>query len=917
MKPPIVGICSNPLIGMRPHDLRAVRSGLPISSLAPVSKGRLVCRINGEWMLRASWESLTRDNDIVEFYDLPEDKEDIRGLLQVAAIVASFIPGLQPFAIYIYAANAAYNLLVPPSTPRQPARPQDTGGGVFSTNLTGNTARLDQPIWRICGRREINPPFAAQPYFEFLPRVGAEDPDLDREQYYYALFAVGIGDYNVIAKIGNTPISRFADVLTAEYLPPGVAPTAVAANVTTADEVSSQVMESGRYVGGFAACAPRRTCAFIGIDVVATRGLGKTGALTVSWRVETRPINDFGQILGAWTVLATESRTAFTSTPQRWSNKYTISTPARLEVRVVRTDIKDEDPAALHEIAWTGLRAYLAEPAPLNPHASHYQVVMRASSQLSQNASRDLRLITYGKARELDESLVWSSGEVPTRNGPLYLLDLITSDTWGINKPDDRVDLASFRALAVTADERQDRFDYVFDSTMNAWDAMQLIARSCRARVFRRNGVISVARDELADLSVTAFTPRNCAAGMHISEKLRQRRTPDGIVVEYQDHRTWEWTPIECPCPGVIVMTDPVRIRLEGVVGATHAQREGLYEAANLLYRTRVAEWTTEMQGQLPAYLSPVDFIADTKGYGASGDVAFWDDDTLTLTLTEPVDFTAGPLFLTLIRDDGTLTEAVEVAPGDTPNEVVLPEAPDFVLVLDRGDRERPKYLLGVKDVVRVMAIEDGGKSDEGAQLYALRGVIDDERVHTADVALLPGPGDIQDPVGDPDDAPDEGGGGGGEELVIVNVEDYTVTSQAQTGIGDLTLDIVATYRLRNNGTTEWETDNGSFGHTGPITLARQWSYYGELETATAALFEVRATVIAVDSAAGNEVFTGSVGSWVSFPAEWSLTSPFVSDLTDRITSYTLFIEIREVASGIVQDSGNVTLLCTVLDPGG
>lgn len=910
MKRAVVGICSNPLVGMHPRDMRPCPLGVSIASLAPAPEGSLICRVNGEWVLRESWASHTRAGDVIEFYDLPQDKESLRSILQVASIIASFIA--PQFAPYFFAAAAAYNLLVPPTQPKAPPRPEATGE-TFSTSLTGNQARLDQPIWRICGRREINPPFAAQPYFEFRPKVGIDDPNLDNEQYFFALFAIGVGDYDIIAKIGNTPLSRFADIVTAQYLAPGVAPSTVVANVTTADEVSSQVLDSGRYVGGFAACAPQRTCASIGVDVVATRGLGKTEALTVTWRVEYRPINDFGQSIGAWAVIGSESRTAFTSTPQRWSVKYDLPAAARVEVRLVRTDIKDEDPAALHEIAWTGLRAYLAEPAPLNEHTAHFEVVMRASSQLSQNASRDVRLITYGKARTLNADLTWNA-PVVTRNWVWWVLDLITSTTWGLSRPDDRVDLQSFYDLAVDAEARQDRFDYTFDSTMNGWDAMQLIARAGRSRVFRRNGVISIARDALSDLSVTAFTPRNCEPKMQIAEKLRTHRTPDGIIVEYQDHRTWEWTPIECPLPGVDEIGDPVRIRLDGVTGETHAHREGLYEAANLLYRTRTVDFKTEMQGMLPAYMSPVDFIADVAGYGHSGDVAFWDVGALTATLTEPADFTGGPLFLTLIRDDGTLTDAVEVAAGATPYEVVMPEAPDFELVLDRGDRERPKYLLGVRDVVKVLSIADGGKTDDGAQLFEIKGVIDDERVHAADVSLLPGPGDVQDPVGDPDDDPGDSGGGG--TLVLPRITDHTFRSQYESGIGVLEDDITAAFTLHNDGTLTWALDNGSFGpSSGSIT--HEWAPFGPIDVVDAALFEVRATVVSSDSADGNEVFTGTVGSWLSLDTNrtWQLVSPFVSDIADRSATRVLFIEIRDVATSVVQDSAYIMLITETHEP--
>ena len=102
--------------------------------------------------------------------------------------------------------------------------------------------------------------------------------------------------------------------------------------------------------------------------------------------------------------------------------------------------------------------------------------------------------------------------------------------------------------------------------------------------------------------------------------------------------------------------------------------------------------------------LHPVGVAFDTPGYGTTGDVAFWDVGTLTMGLTEPPDWTQAPLFLTLIRDDGTTTEPVEVTAGAEPNEVVLPEAPDFDLVLDDGTRERPKYVLGATDIVRPYA---------------------------------------------------------------------------------------------------------------------------------------------------------------------------------------------------------------------
>lgn len=898
-----MGVSRSPLIPLRPEDMHEVPIGVPIASLAPDHPdGALLLRVNGDYMLRESWASETRHGDVIEWHTgIPQDKEAVRGALQVVSIVASFF--FPAFAPYALAANFAYNLLVPPSIKPTPASPQQTGDAL-GTSLAGNQARIDQPIWKICGRREINPPFAAQPYQVFLPKDDATDPQLDREQYYYALFAVGVGNHDIAGvKIGNTPISRFRDVLVAQYLAPGVQPSVVKANVSTADEVSSLVLESGLYVGGFAACAPLESPSSIGIDVVATRGLGKTDALTVTWRVEQRPINEFGQVLGPWVSLASESRTAFTATPQRWSNEYTLPTPGRVEIRVVRTDPQDTDPSALHEIAWSGLRSYLSDPAPLNEHTAHYEIVLRASSQLSSVSSRDVRLISEGYVRTLNADLEWQP-ETHSRTPAWWILDLATSPIWGLGKPDSRVDLQSFYDLAQINDARQDRFDWTFDSSINAWDAMQLIARTCRSRVFRRNGVLSVARDQLADVPVTAFTPRNCLPGMQISERLPQRATPDGIIVEYQDYRTNEWKEIECPCPGVSEILNPIHKRMEGVVGPTHAEREGIYEAANLVYRTRTVGFTTEMQGLLPAYMSPVDFVADMPSYGMSGDVAFWDADTFVMGLTEQPDWTKAPLFLTLRRDDGSSTDDVEVMPGPTANDIVLPSAPDFELVLDDGTRERPTFRIGPKDIVKIVAISDGGKTDDGAQLYSLSGVIDDERVHDADVHLLPGPGDIQDPVGNPDDLGDDGG----DLLYITYLTEHSALDQYFSAyeVGPRELEAAAIFSnnglLTLLGSSEYLTD--------PTTFTNQWILHGEVEPTVAASFEIRATLLSSASANGDEVFTGTMDTWVSLASSqtWSLTRVSIGDFWNIATERKIKFEVRVAGDAIIQSSANITL---------
>lgn len=918
---PVSGVARIPLESVLLRDMREVAVGVPIKSLAP-DLPVVMCRLNGEWVLREVWEDTTRPGDVIEWHCIPQNREDFR---LVIAVVSAVISVVAPYtAPYLAAFNVAFNLLVPPIPPKLPIIPGPTEDS-YSTSVNGNVARIDQPIWKSCGHVEITPPFASEPYYEYRPKPAPADPNLDLDQYYYAVFAIDIGDPDVIAKISNTPLSRFRDVVRAEYLPPGTLPSSVNTNVTNAIEVSAMVLETGRYVGGFVACASRQTCSFIGVDVVATRGLGITGGpLGVRWQVDYRPIDEFGRALDEWTQLGEESRFGFTSTPQRWSVKYPIPAGVRPEIRVARTDVQDTSPQALHEIALTGLRAYRTGAPQLNPNVAHFELVMRASSQLSSQSSRDVRFICDCYVRTWDPETGWGV-PVISRNPMWWALELITSPIWGIGQPDNRIDLLSFWEIAQIADARQDHFDYTFDTKISAWDALQLIARTCRSRIFRRYGVISIARDQAADLPVTAFSPRNTRAGsIKIDETLRQETSPDGFVIQYRDRRTGVWDEINCPVPGLDAedMSNPLFLRLDGIIGATHAEREGLYEAANLLYRNRTVELTTEMEGLLPAYLSPVKVQPEIAAFGQSGDVAFWTPETKVMGLSEPPNWSKGALYLSLRRDDGTLTIPVLVTPGPTDYEVMLPALPDFVLILNDGTRERPKFYLGPVGsdlMVKVSAIEDAG-DDDGIQWNTIRGVVDDPRVHTYDNGLLPGPGDIQDPIF----LPDEDAGGAYFPQVYLpkygNPADFPGVEAAPPNPYSAKYNELA---FHTNGVLDQQTVDFRYDPNLPFqhwTYPQSWIIGRPVDPTYADRYEVRATTISITSPVGSEyILTGPTDVWLSMDVDrvWSAgVEPTEDGPASGAVGWRVLFEVRNKLSGIVQDTFDYDFQVSSLGPG-
>lgn len=906
--------------------------GTPLRELAPVTQSPLMLRLNGEWVLRDGWSRPACPGDVIEWHVLPMGGggQGSRTVLTIVAMIAIAwalgpaglaLTGWQLAAATI-AANLAAAALINALIPIQQAA---VGGAVQSANsvynvaLSGNQARLYQPIPVIYGRMLTFPDYAGQPYTEFS----------DNDQYFYAVYCIGHGNFDVERlQIDDTPLDHFSDVQY-EVLAPGSLPTIAAANVVTAPEVSGQEMISSQFIGGFAACGPTLSAAAIGIDIVFPRGLGladsggNIGNLSAVFKVYARSIDDFGTATGAWFTLGTETVNGATSTQKRVSFKYTLGTAGRVEVRIVRADVKNETINALHDMNWSGLRAYLSASATLCPTATHLALRVRASEQLSGLSQRKISGIWRRKLRTWSSGSGWGA-EVFTRNPMWARLDKLTNNVYGDGLADSRIDLETHAELAAIYDERQDRLDILFDSKVTSSDADRTICMAGRAVPFQRAGVCTVVRDQLQTLPVTAFTSRDILPGsMNIGYALATETTADAVIVEYFNNRAWDWREVMCKAPGVMTPTNAVRQRVAGITGAKHAEREGLYLAAQNVYRRKFPKFQTEMQGLLPAYGSAAMFAPALPGWGQVGDVAFWDEATLTMGLTEPAEFTAGVRhYISIRRDDGSVTDAIEATPGPTAYDVVLASAPMqadgetmMMFTLNDATRERPKYVFGAdgehRIMVRVLGITKHGRGNDGAPVIEINSVAEDVRVHQVDIALLPGPGEIQDPI---DGGGDGGGGdGGGGSLVIVNMTDHYVVD----GGSSFPQNPKVTFRLRNDGTAAWD-DEVVFRE-----LTGEWMQFGQVETATAALYEVRLTQrqtsgnIDGSGNPGTGTFTGpAIGAWHNLGTTlvWSLQYFHGASFDQAYKEFK--VEIREIANGIVQDTSVLSMKASSIGPG-
>lgn len=743
-------------------DVREVRPsfGQTIAELAPATQLPFIALRNGEPVMRADWATTRiNDGDVLVFQMLPQGGGGgaSRQILSIVVMVAAIALGQFFAPQFVLATGAAFgsasttaailtagfailgnlllNALIPLPKPgtnalADIASPSPT----YNVSAQGNQARIEQPIPVIYGRHLIFPDFAAQPYQEFI----------GGEQFYYALFCIGQGEYNIekIA-IDDTPVENFQDVTT-QIVPPGGSQTLVQTNVVNAPEVSGQDMLSDTYIGPFSASGPGQPSSQIGIDIVMPKGLyfandnGSLASKTINWRVEARLIDDYDTpITGQWIVLATESYTAATTTPPRLTYTYNV-TSGRYQVRVIRLDQRDDNARAGHDIAWGSMRAYLTNAGVNNTTATFMAVKIRASEQLSGLSQRRFSLIVRRKLPIYDEATSTWSAPQETRSIIWAFADALRNTTYGAGISESRIDMPMLLALDSIYASRGDYFDAVFDSKLTIWEALTQIARTGRAVPLLRSGVVTLIRDQQRLLPVALYTNRNIARGsLSIDYVTASDDTPDGVEVTYFDALAWNQKRVTAAVPGVTTPAKPAKVQMFGVTGATQAQREARYIAANSVYRRKFLKFTTEMEGYIPAYGDLIAVSHDMPSWGVAGDVTAWDSATSTLTLSEPVEFTPGSThYIALMRPNGSVSGPYEVAAGATADQVVLAGGLDFDPQTD-GNRERTKFSFGVAGEFYTLC-RVTGIAPRTVETVEISAVAEDDRVHEADADLVP-----------------------------------------------------------------------------------------------------------------------------------------------------------------------------------
>ena len=736
--------------GLNPHLRRVEQRAGSIRALAPTWDIAFVAFVDGHAVLRADWERVPEDGQVLAFIEahaIPQGggggSNPLRMVLMIAVMVyapalaaeLSFsmgggmilgsVGGLAAMqAGVVMVGMALVNAVLPapkPTAPQQAAAlaaPSPT----YNLQAQGNSARIDAAIPEHFGRMLCYPDFAAQPYAEYA----------GNEQVLYMLLCIGRGSYEVeTLKIEDTPIDNYEEVAY-EFVPPNGAITLFPTDVTTSSEVSGQSPDSA-WLGPFVASHAGEYCNFLGIDVLAPRGLyyanddGSLASVTVTFEAQAQAVNDLGIATGAFfSLTSSQSISGATTTPQRVSFKYAVGS-GRYQVRLRRLDTAHTEARYGNDLQWVGLRAYMPD-VRVYGDMTLIALRIRASNNLSSMASRKVNLVCTRKLPIWNGS-AWSA--VTATRSPSWALAYAAKQ---IGLTDAQIDLSGLFTLNATCTSRGDSFDARFDNFLSFWEAAGKILGAVRAKPYLQGGILRCMRDQAVSIPVAMFSQRNIVRGsFSIGYLMPTADTADAVDVKYFDSTAWAPFTVRAKLPGSMATT-PAKIDLFGVIGRDQAYREGMYYAAANRYRRRIIKFQTEMEGFIPSFGDLINVQHDMPAWGQGGEVTDWNSATHTLTLSEAPTWGAGTHYMALRKRDGSVDGPYVVTLGATAKQVVLSGTPSFSPYTGQTE-ERTHYSFGWaetwRQAARVLAVRP-----LSFNTVEIECVNEDSNVHTAEIGL-------------------------------------------------------------------------------------------------------------------------------------------------------------------------------------
>ena len=577
----------------------------------------------------------------------------------------------------------------------------------YNLQAQGNTARIGSPWRRVYGRNTVFGDFAEQPYSFYS----------GNEHILTQVLIIGMGKHTIYdTRVGLSAVGSYGKNVAYNYVyygdagtellasngnqfltpptPQGMVTIAVNGNILfpintlRSEEVSGQELLAPNeadygWVGEFVLAPRGYETGTVEVDLEGLMYYANddsslaSKSITVELQYREIGLND-DTAIGAWTYPAqnpTQTFTAATNQPQRYTVRWSIGVAGkRYQVRMRRTDTKDESTRAGHVIKWTGLKTLSSKDTDLSGMTALI-IQMRATDQLSAQANRKISSDVCGWAN------VYESGAWVYRadRNPIWAAIDILRASYGAKLTDAQIDIATAQAIALQANRQGEYFDFIAESSQPAGEALTRCLEVCRTIWYQRAGKIRFNRDEDKPSYALAIHDGNTIANsVSLKYVTATEDMTDGVEAEYWDNATVDWqvTNVQSPYPNP---QRPAKIRLEGVTSRAQATDLAMYKARNNALRRVFLTSSHEMDGFLPEPGSKVAIALSRCRWGQQGAIDMVDG--LTVTLNADMQWTDGAQHLAAFTTEtGSLSTTVPVTRGATDAEIVLSYLPSAEL---------------------------------------------------------------------------------------------------------------------------------------------------------------------------------------------------------------------------------------------
>ena len=369
-----------------------------------------------------------------------------------------------------------------------------------------------------------------------------------------------------------------------------------------------------------------------------------------------------------------------------------------------------------------------------------------ATGQLTQNSSRKVNTIQTAKLPIRNAEGVWSA-PVATRSIAWAAVDVLRNNVYGANYGDAYIDYEKVLELDETWADRGDTFNGVFDTTQSVWDALTAILRTGRTVPVMVGGKVTFMRDELRLLPRGVFTPSNIVRGsVNIQHILFDDESPDDIIVQFLDERTWQQNEVQCTQEDSL-SAKPERMNIFGITTRAQAWREGMFLGAVNAKRRVVTSFTSEMEGRLLLRGDTISVGTDLFEGTQTGQVLGYDAGTRTIWLSEPIDW-AGVTdsYIQLRKRNGKPWGPVKIHPASDINQAIIDGVDLIIIEASQGpivstfnhdtDSAITNYILCTAETdYKDFIIVSGTPKNENVELTC---IIEDPAVHLADLGTPP-----------------------------------------------------------------------------------------------------------------------------------------------------------------------------------